>query len=145
MRPHEWRSPVLAFVGAHGLRLGEDVGLQGVFEEGLRGARFETEQGVEGVELEEVTVRLARGRAGASVADAVKVVEALAGAIVELSAVLGVSEGRTVALGGMFQMSQWVQTPAGASGSSTMRTKDWVLAGALDQARSGEMSSLSQV
>jgi len=39
----------------------------------------------------------------------------------------------------MLNKTQWTQVPIGASGSSTMRAKDFVLAGGSSQARAGEM------
>src|ERR1039458_7972099 len=59
--------------------------------------------------------------------------------------VLGVAAGRSVALAGMFQMSQCVHVPMGASGSSTIRARDCVPAGASSQLSAGERSAPSQV
>src|SRR6266702_5832231 len=56
--------------------------------------------------------------------------------------------GSVVSLGvfsGRFAISQWVQTPAGASGSSAMRARDLVLAGTSIQVSLGERSAPSQV
>ena len=42
-------------------------------------------------------------------------------------------------LAGMLNKTQWTQVPIGASGSSTIRAKDFVPAGGSFQARAGEM------
>ncbi len=59
--------------------------------------------------------------------------------------ILGWSSGSSVALAGMFQSSQCVQVPPGASGSSAMRASDWVRSGAPCQAKAGDRSAPSQV
>src|ERR1035441_10112706 len=46
---------------------------------------------------------------------------------------------------GIFQMSQCVHVPTGASGSSDINANDWTPAGAPDHDKSGEVSAPSQV
>src|ERR1035441_1144814 len=46
---------------------------------------------------------------------------------------------------GIFQMSQCVHVPTGASGSSAINANDWTPAGAPDHDKSGEVSAPSQV
>ena len=118
--------------------------LDGEFEFASGGAWLEFEPGVERVELEEVAMRLARRRTRAAIPDALEVVRTLARAVVE-EWTLGVSSGSSVALAGMFQRSQWVQVPPGASGSSAISVSDCVREGAPSQVSSGERSAPSQV
>jgi hypothetical protein len=47
--------------------------------------------------------------------------------------------------GGIFQMSQCVHVPTGASGSSAINANDWTPAGTPDHDKSGEVSAPSQV
>ena len=54
-------------------------------------------------------------------------------------ALLSALSCRLPVLAGMLNKTQWTQVPIGASGSSTMRAKDFVPAGESFQARAGEM------
>jgi len=73
-----------AGVAADELAGGEDVSLEGVKELRFGCAGRQGERGVEGVEVEDVPVRGAGGRAGSAVADTAEVVAALKGAGGEL-------------------------------------------------------------
>ena len=53
--------------------------------------------------------------------------------------VIGMSSGRLRLSAGMLYSTQWTHVPIGASGSSTIRAKDWVPAGGSFQASAGEM------
>src|SRR5690348_5666402 len=79
------RSAVLGDCGlaselAHEFGLGDHVSAHGGFHIRLGGAGGQPERGIQRINLEEVAVGLAGGRAGAPVADAAKVVAALAAA-----------------------------------------------------------------
>src|SRR6266581_9545778 len=67
------------FANQFGLR--EDVALHGAFDVGFGGSRFQIQLRIEGVELEKITMRLARRRAWTAVADFAEIVAALAGTI----------------------------------------------------------------
>jgi len=107
-------------VGAHELGLGEDVGLESVFEAGFGGVRLEAghDFGVESVEGEEVAVRLAGRRTGACVADAVEVVRALAGAAVE-GGIGRDADGKAGGLGGKIP-----EEPVGEAAGRSVRVFD---------------------
>src|ERR1700739_4489944 len=68
-------------VAAHVFATGEDVALHGAFEVFFGGAGLEIQFGIKGVELEEIAMRLCGLPTGAAVANFLKVVGALAGAI----------------------------------------------------------------
>ena len=58
--------------------------MHGAFDVGLDGAGLEVKFRIEGVELEEIAMRLARRRTGTTVAKFVEIVTALVGAVGEL-------------------------------------------------------------
>src|ERR1035437_8682492 len=59
--------------------------------------------------------------------------------------VFGTPLGNPVLCAGIFQMSQCVHVPTGASGSSAINANDWTPAGAPNHDKSGEASAPSQV
>jgi len=78
------------------LGVGDEMRLHGEFELDAAGAGLEVEAGVERVEPEEVAMGIAGRRTRATIADAVEVVDALAGTVVEqfdLGRVLGAERG----------------------------------------------------
>src|SRR5713101_5401486 len=68
----------LSLVPAYPLSLAQDVTLHGLLEFLIARSRFEVELAIKRIKFEEITMRLARGRAGAVVADLAEVVTALA-------------------------------------------------------------------
>src|SRR6266487_1901998 len=73
-----------AAVTADKLGLPEDVALHGSFDLGFGGSRFQIQLRIEGVEFEEIAMRLARRWAWTAVSDFAEIVAALAGAIRKL-------------------------------------------------------------
>src|SRR6266705_3743635 len=73
-----------ATVAADQLGVCEDVALHGAFDVGFGGPGFQIQLRIEGVEFEEITMRLARRRAWTAVADFAEIVAALAGAVRKL-------------------------------------------------------------
>src|SRR6266704_5451947 len=73
-----------AAVTADKLGLPEDVALRGAFDVGFGGSRFQIQLRIEGVEFEEIAMRLARRWAWTAVADFSEIVAALAGAVRKL-------------------------------------------------------------
>jgi HAMP domain-containing protein len=71
----------LVGVAAHVFAAGQDVALHGALEIFFGGAGLEIHFGVEGIELEEVAMELAAGRARATITNLVEVVGALARAV----------------------------------------------------------------
>src|SRR6266481_3861350 len=63
-------------VAPHVFSLGQDVALHGPFDLFLRGARLEIQLGIEGVEFEEVAMRLPRRRTRPPISNFFKVIPA---------------------------------------------------------------------
>src|SRR5437773_340981 len=76
--------PSLALVAADDLGLRQDVALHGALDVVLCCSGGQIELGVEGIELEEIAVRLSGGRARPAVADLREVVSALRAAALNL-------------------------------------------------------------
>src|SRR5580700_5964586 len=117
-----------AAVQADELGLGADVVLHGAFDVGFDGAGLQVKFCIEGVELEEIAMRLASWRTGTTVAKFVEIVTALAGAVGELLPAGDVFREFASADRQVVE-NPWTQVPAGASGSSMMSAKDCVVAG----------------
>src|SRR5262249_48836912 len=130
--------PSAPLVAPHELRLGEDVSLHGLPDLVLSGAGSDRERSVERVELEEVAMRGSAGRRGAAVPK-------LAEVVLAIGAPLSTASGSPLRSGGIPTSTQCTQVPTGASGSSTIRTKLFVCAGAPVQSSAGERSGPSAV
>ena len=78
-----WGWARLSSVSGHELGFRQDVTLHGVLKIRLGGARLEPQCGIQGIQLEEVAVGGARGRARPTVAEPAEVVPTVASATIK--------------------------------------------------------------
>jgi hypothetical protein len=129
----------LSTVFPHELSLGQDVSLHGVHQLGFGCSGRQVHGPIQGVELEEVVVRLAPGRGGTAVADVDEVVLPLLPPLPRVS-VVGTPSSSSRVWAGRLKRTQWTQVPRGASGSSQIRARLLVPEGGSDQPNGGDPS-----